>query len=58
MNEITIERIPHSGMLVLSTWINDVHFTKKYIGYSKRDAVRRFKRDAKEFEKEFVVEQK
>ena len=44
--QIHIERIQHNGHLVLSTRIRGALFKREYIGYSKREAVRLFRKEA------------
>jgi len=40
---MTIERVEHSGMLIISDIIDGVYVSRRYIGYTKRDAIRAFK---------------
>jgi hypothetical protein len=44
---IRVERIPHNGHLVLTARINGVLFRCTYIGYTKREAMRLFRREVK-----------
>jgi len=43
----TVERIQHSGMLVVSAVVNGYLVTRRYIGYTKREAIRRFKEECR-----------
>lgn len=43
----TIERVPHSGMLVVAAMVNGYRVCRRYMGYTKREAVRMFKKDVK-----------
>ena len=40
-----IEVVPHSGMLVLSDLVGGSLMTRRYIGYTKQEAIQQFKQD-------------
>lgn len=40
-----IEVVPHSGMLVLSELVGGSLMTRRYIGYTKQEAIQQFKQD-------------
>ena len=40
-----IEVVPHSGMLVLSELVGGSLMTRRYIGYTKKEAIQQFKQD-------------
>ena len=42
-----IERVKHSGMWVISDIINGALVTKKYLGYSRKEAIQMFKQETK-----------
>jgi len=42
-----IERVQHSGMWVISEIVKGTLVTRKYLGYSKRDAIQLFKREVR-----------
>jgi len=44
---MTIERVEHSGMLIISDIIDGVYVSRRYIGYTKLDAIRAFKMEMK-----------
>lgn len=48
---MTIERIPHSGALVVSEIIGGYLVTRKYYGYSKREAMRAFRAEARQIKR-------
>ena len=43
----SIERIRHSGMLVVSAVVRGSLVTRRYMGYTKREAIRRFKEECR-----------
>lgn len=45
---MNIEKIKHSGMIVISDIINGYLFKRKYIGYTKKKAIKQFNQDKKE----------
>lgn len=42
-----IEQVRHSGMWVISEIVKGALITRKYIGYSRREAIQQFKRDVR-----------
>ena len=40
-----IEIVPHSGMIVLSEIVGGSLMTRRYIGYTKDEAIQQFKQD-------------
>ncbi len=42
-----IERVKHSGMWVISDIINGALVTKKYLGYSRKEAIQLFRQEMK-----------
>jgi len=44
---MTIERVKHSGMLIISDIIDGVYVSRRYIGHTKREAIRAFKMEMK-----------
>ncbi len=42
-----IERVRHSGMWVISEIVKGTLVTRKYLGYSKREAIQLFKREVR-----------
>jgi hypothetical protein len=40
-----IEIVPHSGMIVLSEIVGGSLMTRRYIGYTKNEAIQQFKQD-------------
>jgi len=42
-----IERVRHSGMWVISDIINGALVTKKYLGYSRKEAIQLFRQEMK-----------
>ena len=40
-----IEIVPHSGMIVLSEIVGGSLMTRRYIGYTKQDAIQQFRQD-------------
>ena len=42
-----IERVNHSGAWVISEIINSALVTKKYLGYSRKEAIQLFKQETK-----------
>ena len=42
---MTIEIVPHSGMIVLSELVGGSLMTRRYIGYTKKEAIQQFRED-------------
>ena len=42
-----IERVRHSGMWVISEIVKGALVTRKYLGYSRREAIQLFKREVR-----------
>lgn len=40
-----IEIVPHSGMIVLSEIVGGSLMTRRYIGYTKQEAIQQFRQD-------------
>ena len=40
-----VEIVPHSGMIVLSEIVGGSLMTRRYIGYTKQEAIQQFKQD-------------
>ena len=40
-----VEIVPHSGMIVLSEIVGGSLMTRRYIGYTKNEAIQQFKQD-------------
>lgn len=40
-----VEIVPHSGMIVLSEIVGGSLMTRRYIGYTKDEAIQQFKQD-------------
>jgi hypothetical protein len=45
---MTIEKIPHNGMIVISHIIGDGYYTQKYVGYTLKEARQLFREYLKE----------
>lgn len=49
---MTVERVRHSGAYVISQFVGEgageYLFTRSYYGYTKREAIARFKQEVKE----------
>jgi hypothetical protein len=39
---MTVEIVPHSGMIVISDFIGGYLVTRRYIGYTKHEAIKLF----------------
>ena len=44
---MVVETVPHSGMIVISEVVDGYLVTRRYIGYTKKEAVRDFKEEIK-----------
>lgn len=44
---MTVEIVPHSGMIVISEVVDGYLVTRRYIGYTKKEAVKDFKEEIK-----------
>ena len=44
---ITVERVPHNGYLIVSTIHKGYRVKRTYIGYTKREAIKLFKKELK-----------
>lgn len=42
---MTVEIVPHSGMIVISDFIGGYLVTRRYIGYTKREAIKLFREE-------------
>jgi hypothetical protein len=51
--QIIVDRIPHNGHIVLKTFYGDKLFTRVYIGYTLKEAKRKFQDD---FDNEFLTQ--
>ena len=40
-----VEIVPHSGMIVLSEIVGGSLMTRRYIGYTKQEAIQQFRQD-------------
>ena len=40
-----VEIVPHSGMIVLSEIVGGSLMTRRYIGYTKQEAIKQFRQD-------------
>ncbi|MGL5936216.1 MAG: hypothetical protein ACRCZI_11420 [Cetobacterium sp.] len=52
-----IERVAHSGMYVISEVVDGYLFTRRYMGYTKREAIAEFWDDVKEEQGKRIVEE-
>jgi hypothetical protein len=43
-----VEIVPHSGMIVLSEIVGGSLMTRRYIGYTKQEAIQQFRQDIKD----------
>lgn len=42
---MTVEIVPHSGMVVISEMVGGYLVTRRYIGYTKKQAIKQFKEE-------------
>ena len=42
---MTVEIVPHSGMIVISDFIGGYLVTRRYIGYTKPEAIKSFEEE-------------
>ena len=48
-----VEIVPHSGMIVLSEIVGGSLMTRRYIGYTKQEAIQQFRQDIED-EKRYI----